>query len=102
MIGERRLILTARQSRRLIVRSRSLTIDPHEPGEVKADPGGDLLAAAPVLNPCLHNLAYRYPVHRISEDFRPEAPGDGWKTFRQPCGRLPVVLASLRPPRTCD
>ncbi|KAF0803891.1 hypothetical protein A6D6_03580 [Alcanivorax xiamenensis] len=38
------------------------------------DPGGDLLAGVPVLNP-LHVLqGYRFPVHRIGLDYRPEQP----------------------------
>lgn len=40
------------------------------------DPGGDLLAGRPLLNPVLRLLAYRYPVHRISPRNKPSAPPD--------------------------
>ncbi len=53
-----------------------LAIDTHELDELAVDQDADLLAGVPVLNPCLQNLAYVYPVHRISADFRPEAPGE--------------------------
>jgi hypothetical protein len=35
------------------------------------DPAGDLRSAAVVLNPVLFNLAYAWPVQRISPDWRP-------------------------------
>jgi hypothetical protein len=38
-----------------------------------ADPEGDLLDGVPVLSPLAWSLGYRYPVHRIAPDFRPEA-----------------------------
>jgi hypothetical protein len=41
-----------------------------------ADPNGDLMAGIPVVSPVAWNLSYRYPVHRISPEFRPQAPGD--------------------------
>lgn len=41
-----------------------------------ADPNGDLLSGVPVVSPLAWNLSYRYPVHRISPEFRPEAPGE--------------------------
>lgn len=53
-----------------------LAIDPREPAGMQVNKTGDLMSGRPVLNPCLHNLAYHYPVHRISADFRPDAPGD--------------------------
>lgn len=37
-------------------------------------PGGDLLGGVPVPSPLAWNLAYQYPVHRISPDFRPNEP----------------------------
>jgi uncharacterized protein len=40
---------------------------------VQAD--GDLVTGVPVLSPLAWNLAYQYPVHRISPDFRPAEPG---------------------------
>jgi hypothetical protein len=40
------------------------------------DPGGDLLEGAPAMSVLAWPLAYRYPVHRISEKFQPTEPGD--------------------------
>jgi len=40
------------------------------------DPNGDLLAGHPVVAASSWNLSYRYPVHRISPDFLPQAEGD--------------------------
>lgn len=37
-------------------------------------PEGDLLTGIPVLSPLAWNLAYQYPVHRLSPDHKPEAP----------------------------
>jgi hypothetical protein len=37
------------------------------------DAGGDLLDGAPVLSPLAWTLGYRYPVHRVAPEFRPEA-----------------------------
>lgn len=39
------------------------------------DPQGDLLTGIPVLSSLAWPLSYRYPVHRISRDFRPQEPG---------------------------
>lgn len=38
------------------------------------DPAGDLLAGVPVLSPLAWPLAYAWPVHRLSPDFRPDQP----------------------------
>jgi len=38
--------------------------------------GGDLLDAIPVLSSLAWPLSYRYPVHTISPEFQPEAPGE--------------------------
>jgi len=38
------------------------------------DPSGDLLTGRPVLNPVLRVLAYRWPVHRLSQRFKPAHP----------------------------
>jgi hypothetical protein len=38
------------------------------------DPAGDLLANPVALNPALLNLAYAWPVHRISPNYRPRKP----------------------------
>jgi len=40
------------------------------------DPEGDLLSGIPVLSPLAWHLSYRYPVHEISPDRRPQQPGD--------------------------
>ena len=40
------------------------------------DPEGDLLAGVPVLSPLAWQLAYPYPVHKISPDFLPDKPGE--------------------------
>jgi len=37
------------------------------------DPAGDLLDGVAVLSPLAWKLGYRYPVHRIAPEFRPEA-----------------------------
>jgi hypothetical protein len=52
----------------------ALAIDERELADVPADRQGDLMAGIPVLSPLAWNLAYRYPVQRISRDFRPDAP----------------------------
>jgi hypothetical protein len=40
------------------------------------DPAGDLLAGIPVKSQLAWAYAYQYPVHRISNDFLPDAPAD--------------------------
>lgn len=40
------------------------------------DPDGDLLGGRPLLNPVMHLLTYRWPVHRLSPRFRPSRPPD--------------------------
>ncbi len=40
------------------------------------NPDGDLLDGTPVLSVLAWPLAYRYPVHRISQDFQPMEPGE--------------------------
>ncbi|MFP4560383.1 MAG: DUF2063 domain-containing protein [Thiohalorhabdus sp.] len=45
-----------------------------EPSGFPADPDGDLLAGTPVRSPLAWSLRYRFPVHRIGPDFRPEEP----------------------------
>lgn len=44
-----------------------------------SNPNGDLLDDVPLVSPLAWPLAYQWPVHRISPDFQPDAPGD------QPC-----------------
>lgn len=53
----------------------ALLISDEEPDLSGVDPGGDLLAGAPVLSPLAWPLSYRFPVHRISPKLQPaEAP----------------------------
>jgi hypothetical protein len=39
-------------------------------------PDGDLLDGHPVVSPLAQVVEYRYPVHRLSREFRPDAPGE--------------------------
>jgi hypothetical protein len=41
-----------------------------------ADPDGDLLEGIPVRSALAWTYAYQYPVHRITPEFRPTAPGE--------------------------
>ena len=50
----------------------ALDLDSRSVDDPEADPSGDLLQESPVLTPLLHLLSYRFPVHRISPDYRPE------------------------------
>lgn len=52
----------------------ALRIDTREVCYSGVDRGGDLLAGRPVLSPLAWPLAYTFPVHRISPDFKPAAP----------------------------
>lgn len=54
----------------------ALSIDENEADLTGVRREGDLLEGVPVLSPLAWNLAYRYPVHRISPDYRPAAPGE--------------------------
>ena len=38
------------------------------------DPGGDLLSGQPVVSPLAWSFSYRYPVHRLGQGYRPDAP----------------------------
>jgi hypothetical protein len=49
----------------------ALTLDETEPGDIDAEPGGDLLSGIPVLSPLAWPLSYRYPVHLIKADYQP-------------------------------
>lgn len=42
----------------------------------EADPEGDLLDGVPVKSSLAWTHAYRFPVHRISKDYRPKEPGE--------------------------
>lgn len=45
--------------------------------ESDADPDGDLLTQCPVLNPCLRQLKYAWPVHQIGPEYQPcDAPAE--------------------------
>lgn len=48
-----------------------LAVDVMETQPAVCDPDGDLLAQTPVLAPALMNLSYRWPVQRISPEWRP-------------------------------
>lgn len=53
----------------------ALELDEHDLAAIDADPEGDLLDHPVVVSPLAWSLQYRYPVHRISPDYRPqEAP----------------------------
>jgi uncharacterized protein len=52
----------------------ALSIDEREADLPGVDPDGDLLRGRPVLSPLAWSLAYEWPVHRISPDFRPAQP----------------------------
>jgi hypothetical protein len=49
----------------------ALDLDSRSVDDAGANPGGDLMEDRPVLTPLLHLLSYRFPVHRISPDYRP-------------------------------
>ena len=52
----------------------ALSVAEAVPPPAGLDPEGDLLAGTPVVSPLAWPLAYRYPVHRIGPDYRPQAP----------------------------
>lgn len=54
----------------------ALTLDEHDVADVEHDPDGDLLIGVPIVSPTARVLAYRYPVHRISAAYRPDAPSE--------------------------
>ncbi|MDH4049593.1 MAG: putative DNA-binding domain-containing protein [Gammaproteobacteria bacterium] len=54
----------------------ALSIAEDEDDMSSIDPRGDLLDGVPVKSVLAWSLAYRYPVHRISEQFKPLQPGD--------------------------
>ncbi len=51
----------------------ALSLDTHEFDALQCDPQGDLMRGIPLLSPLAWPLAYRFPVHRISPDFQPQA-----------------------------
>ncbi len=50
----------------------ALALDEHEIDAIAHDPGGDVVAAAPVLSPLAWQFSYRWPVQRLSAEYRPE------------------------------
>jgi hypothetical protein len=53
----------------------ALAIDEARIEDAPHDPAGDVVAGIPVASPLAWPLAYRFPVHRIREDYQPhEAP----------------------------
>lgn len=54
----------------------ALSVSDADREQPKVDPNGDLMTGRPLLSPLAWPLAYRYPVHRIGPDFRPEQPGE--------------------------
>lgn len=48
-----------------------LAVDIMDSATPDHDAQGNLLIGRPVLNPCLMNLAYQWPVHKIGPDYRP-------------------------------
>jgi hypothetical protein len=51
----------------------ALSLDEHELDEVDAERPGDLLDGIPVLSPLAWPLSYRYPVHLIRPEYRPDS-----------------------------
>lgn len=52
----------------------ALSLDQCELDSIAVDRHGDLLSGIPVLSPLAWPLSYRYPVHRIGPDHRPDEP----------------------------
>ncbi|MET0230298.1 MAG: putative DNA-binding domain-containing protein [Rhodanobacteraceae bacterium] len=50
----------------------ALTIDEAEIADAAHDPRGDVVDGVPVVSPLARVLAYRFPVHRIRPDYRPD------------------------------
>lgn len=54
----------------------ALAISDEEPDLAAIDPNGDLMAGHPLISPLAWHLSYRYPVHRISVEYRPNSAPD--------------------------
>ena len=52
----------------------ALSIDERDITKLTSDSAGDLLLGRPMLSPLAWPLSYRYPVHRIRQDFQPDEP----------------------------
>lgn len=50
----------------------ALSLDEQEIGDAPHDPSGDIVDGVPVMSPLVWVLGYRFPVHRIRSDFRPD------------------------------
>lgn len=51
----------------------ALSLDEHEIVDTPHDPSGDIVGGIPVMSPLVWVLGYRFPVHRIRADFRPDS-----------------------------
>lgn len=58
------------------------------------DPDGDLLAGRPLLNPVMHLLAYRWPVHRLRPRARPGAEPTWLLAYRDAGLRIRFMVIS--------
>jgi hypothetical protein len=80
----------------------ALAIDEHDLATLTADPSGDLLDGVPVLSPLAWPLAYRFPVHRLGQEFTPtEAPAEpsfyiARRDHRDEVGFIQVNAVTLR------
>jgi len=63
----------------------ALSLDENDIGATPHDPDGDPVVGIPVVSPLVCVLAYRFPVHGISAEFRPDEPTE-----------LPSVLLLVR------
>ena len=54
----------------------ALSVDETEIDLNGIDANGDLLDGHPVVSPLAWPLSYNYPVHQISDEFQPDAPGE--------------------------
>jgi len=55
----------------------AVSLDEGDIDALAHDPDGDVVVGVPVLSPLAWPLAYRFPVHRIREDFQPaDAPAE--------------------------
>lgn len=52
----------------------ALALDEQELDGIAVDPDGDCESGIPIVSPLARIAAYRFPVHRIGPDFRPDAP----------------------------
>lgn len=65
----------------------AVSVAPEDAVPPDCDPGRDLLAVRPALNPTARLVGYRYPVHRIRPRYRPDGTGEGanwYLVYRDP------------------